>query len=64
MKRFKMYLDSSYTLPDVKPGEFQSIMPWTMYAGMEPQDLKAIYAYLKSLKPVTNKVERYTAPGS
>jgi hypothetical protein len=34
-------------------------MPLTMYAGMTDGDLKAIYAYLRSLKPITNKVEKW-----
>jgi mono/diheme cytochrome c family protein len=34
-------------------------MPLTAYAGMKDSDLKAIYAYLMSLKPISNKVEKY-----
>ncbi|HEX8028933.1 MAG TPA: c-type cytochrome [Vicinamibacterales bacterium] len=34
-------------------------MPMTMYAGMAPDDLSAIYAYLRTLKPVTNRVEKF-----
>lgn len=44
----------------VKDDEFNSIMPWQMYAGMSEQDLGAIYAYLQTVKPVSNKVERFT----
>jgi len=62
--RFKMYVDSSYTLPKVKPGEFQTIMPWYMYAGMDEDDLGAIYDYLRSLEPYDNLVERYSPPPS
>ncbi|MCX8011462.1 MAG: cytochrome c, partial [Ignavibacteria bacterium] len=40
--------------------EFNTVMPWTMYAGMTESDLSAIYEYLKTLKPVSNKVERFT----
>lgn len=58
--RFKAYADSSYVTPDVAPGEFNTIMPWTMYAGMTEQDLKSIYAYLKTVKPVTNAVTKFT----
>jgi len=60
MQKFKMYADSSYT--DRKPEEigYQTFMPWTMYAHMKTEDLSAIYAYLKTLKPVDNKVEKYT----
>ncbi len=31
-------------------------MPWQVYGMKNDQDLKAIYAYLKSLKPISNKV--------
>jgi mono/diheme cytochrome c family protein len=55
-RRFKHYVDSTYTLPSVNPGEFQTIMPWMMYAGMEEYDLKAIYHYLRSLEPAENRV--------
>jgi hypothetical protein len=34
-------------------------MPWMMYAGMEETDLKAIFAYLKTLKPVNHKVVKF-----
>jgi hypothetical protein len=44
----------------VAPGEYNSIMPWMMYAHMEEDDLKAIYAYLKTVKPIENIVERFT----
>jgi len=56
-----MFTDSSYTLPPVAKGEFQTIMPWTMYARMTPEDLKAIFSYLKSVKPVSNKVTKFVA---
>jgi mono/diheme cytochrome c family protein len=61
MARFRMYTDSAYVLPSVKPGEFNTIMPWTMYANMKDEDLKAIFAYLKTMKPINNKVVKYTA---
>jgi hypothetical protein len=34
-------------------------MPMTMYAGMTREDLSAIFAYLRTLKPVTNRVEKF-----
>jgi mono/diheme cytochrome c family protein len=61
LARFKQYTDSGYVTPKVKQGEFNTIMPWTMYAGMKEEDLKAIYAYLKTLKPITNEVIKFTA---
>jgi len=60
IRLFKKYEDSTYVLPDVKPGEFQTMMPWVMYAGMEEDDLSAIYEYLKTLEPYNNVVERFT----
>jgi hypothetical protein len=35
-------------------------MPWTMYAGMDEIDLKAIYAYLKTIKPINKEVVKFT----
>jgi hypothetical protein len=60
INRFKMYADSSYTNPKVNPGEFQTPMPWTMYAGMKTEDISAIYDYLHSLKAVKNSVTKFT----
>ena len=34
-------------------------MPWTFYAGMTREDLSAIYAYLRTLKPVINRVNKF-----
>lgn len=34
-------------------------MPWTYFAGMDDQDLRAIYAFLRSVPPVTNRVEKF-----
>lgn len=59
INRFKSRAD---TIAPVKPGEFQSIMPWGMYGGMDTLDLKAIYAYLRSQEPVDNAVEKITKP--
>ncbi|KAB2918097.1 MAG: cytochrome c [Bacteroidetes bacterium] len=34
-------------------------MPWIFYSGMTDEDLKAIYAYLKSIPPIQNKVKKF-----
>lgn len=57
VQRFKQY--EGKTQPPVNANEFNSAMPWTMYAGMTVQDLEAIYTYLKSLPPMENSVERF-----
>ena len=36
-----------------------SVMPWKQYAGMTTEDLGAIYAYLRSQKPVLNRVDKF-----
>jgi len=62
INRFKMYADSAYVLPkvDLVKGDLQSMMPWTMYAGMTTEDLGAIYEYLRTIPAVNSKVVRYT----
>ncbi len=58
--RFKAYADSAYTLPSVRPGEFNSIMPWTMYSQMKESDLGALYTFLHTVKPIPNKVTKFS----
>jgi hypothetical protein len=62
IQRFKIYGDSSYKPVPVNPGEFNSIMPWTMYAKMDARDLGSIYDYLRSVKPIVNEVNKFTPP--
>lgn len=62
--RFKQYADSGYVNPKIAPGEFNSNMPWTMYSGMKEEDLKAIYAYLKTVEPIPNQVVKFTPAGA
>jgi mono/diheme cytochrome c family protein len=57
--KFKAFADSTHGVKSVSGNEFQTIMPWTMYAGMKVQDLEAIYAYLKTLKPIKNQVTKF-----
>ncbi|WP_420147677.1 c-type cytochrome [Spirosoma sp.] len=39
-------------------------MPWTNYRNIKDEDLKAIFAYLKSTKPVANVVPAPIPPGN
>jgi mono/diheme cytochrome c family protein len=59
--RFTAYRDSSWHSKDVKKGEFNTAMPWLLYAGMKDGDLKAIFRFLKTVLPISNKVEKFTA---
>lgn len=60
IQRFKAYADSTYVPADIAPGEYNSIMPWTMYGKMEREDLAAIYQYLKTVKPVVQQVTKFS----
>ncbi len=57
--RFKVYADSSYKPTNVGPKDFQTVMPWTMLGKMKTSDLEAVYAYLKTLKPIKNQVIKF-----
>lgn len=57
--RFKAAGNPYFTKP-VGEKDFNTIMPWTMYASMTESDLSAIYTYLRSLPPVDNKIVRWT----
>ena len=58
--RFKAYQHPE-ELPTAGSADFNTLMPWTMYAGMDTTDLAAMYAYLSSLSPIKNDVVKYTA---
>lgn len=62
--KFKAYDTQTYRPTPVAAGEFNTYMPWTMYAGMTEDDLGAIYEYLRTVKPLDNTVERFTPAGS
>jgi mono/diheme cytochrome c family protein len=59
VKKFRSMRDSG-AIYKVAPNSFNTLMPWSDYDGMTDKDLKAIYAYLRSLEPVYNPVVRYT----
>ncbi len=57
LAKFKSYLDpKSY---NYAPGKYNSIMPWTIFCNLKDEDLRDIYAYLRTIKPVNNKVEKW-----
>jgi mono/diheme cytochrome c family protein len=57
MNKFITYRDSSQINRD--PGNQNTIMPLSLYAGMKDEDLKAIYAYLRTVQPISNVVEKF-----
>jgi mono/diheme cytochrome c family protein len=46
----------------VKARELKQIMPWDVYRNMKDDDLKDIFAYLKTLKPVHHRVDNSEPP--
>ncbi len=58
VERFKAYSPKTYQSPNVTPDDFQTVMPWTMYADMKTTDLEAMYKYLQTLTPKHNKVNK------
>ncbi|HMT12753.1 MAG TPA: cytochrome C, partial [Ignavibacteria bacterium] len=60
IKRFKQCSDPAYSNTPYKPGDFQTIMPWTIYAGLTEEDLGAIYEYLRTIPAVKNQVEKFS----
>ncbi|GAB3332498.1 c-type cytochrome [Larkinella ripae] len=62
--RFDAARQKDFTHPTaLEHPEFNTIMPWIMYAGMNDQDLGAIFTYLKTVKPVKNAVVKFTPKG-
>lgn len=58
VERFKAYTDPANSRK-ITSKDVNTIMPWTMLGGMDTSDLRSIYAYLHSLKPVRNKVNHF-----
>jgi hypothetical protein len=58
--RFKAYSVPG-NVPKMAPGQVNTIMPWVMYSGMDTSDLRSIFAYLKTVKPVKNQVVHFVA---
>lgn len=57
MNKFTTCRDSSQINRD--PGNQNTIMPLSLLAGMKDEDIKAIYAYLKTVAPIKNVVEKF-----
>jgi cytochrome c2 len=58
--RFKAYTDTE-NLPMLAVDKVNSPMPWSMFGGMDSSDLRSIYTYLKTLKPIKNEVTHFTS---
>lgn len=61
------YYDEALFLQVMRTGkviarDVDDMMPWATYRGMTDDDLKAIYAYLKTVKPVKHTVDNSLPP--
>ncbi|MBF0350228.1 MAG: c-type cytochrome [SAR324 cluster bacterium] len=54
--KFKSYDTPEAKMIPVQAGEKNTVMPWTMFAGMTREDLGAIYEYLRTIPVVSNTV--------
>ena len=59
LARFKSASYENYAATHVDSTSFNTLMPWTLYSGMDTTDLLAIYTYLKSVKPIEHKVVKF-----
>ena len=64
VERFKMHDPEVTPYMPVELGQFNSVMPWTMYAGMTEEDLGSIYDYLRTVEPIRNPVVKFTPPAA
>src|SRR5688572_16533200 len=55
----KFKTNSSVAMVNTNPGRQNTIMPWEAYGKMKEGDLRAIYAYLRTVPPVQNKIEKW-----
>jgi hypothetical protein len=61
------YYDENLFLHAMQEGkvgarQLSSVMPWWYYGKMNDEDLKSIFAYLKTLKPVSHRVDNTEPP--
>lgn len=46
----------------IEPGGFTTLMPWGSFSGLEEDDLRAIWAWLRTVPPVENTVIKWSPP--
>lgn len=64
LDKFRGYRNFNETnLPEMVQANF-TVMPWLGLRNLAEEDMKAIYAYLRTVKPVRNKVETHPAVAS
>lgn len=64
ISRFKSSLAPEYRNTRVNPGEYNTVMPWSIYGTMKEEDLGAIYDYLMSIKPFKKQIVKFEQKSS
>ncbi len=59
---FRTRSDPTIRASTLDSAKYNTIMPWTMYGKMTDADLRAIFAYLKTVKPIKNEVQPFPLP--
>ncbi|MDZ7743156.1 MAG: c-type cytochrome [Bacteroidota bacterium] len=57
--KFRSFMDPEYDDETIIPGSINTEMPWREYAALKEADLKAMYAYLRTLKPIKNRIIKF-----
>jgi hypothetical protein len=57
--RFKLYEQAPAEALALKSPKHNTLMPWTVFARLSREDLSAIYTYLRTVKPVAQKVKSF-----
>jgi mono/diheme cytochrome c family protein len=55
----KFRTNSAPEMLNTEPGKMNTLMPWSFYGTMKDNDLKAVYAYLRTIKPISQKIEKW-----
>jgi hypothetical protein len=61
------YYDEAIFVQTMRSGQIGArlldpVMPWSFYRNLTDDDLKAMFAYLRTLKPVKHAVDNVTPP--
>lgn len=62
--RFRAHAPDKMAEIAPEPDDVDTEMPWTAYSGMTDGDLAAIYAYLKTVPPIPEKIVTYEPPAA
>jgi hypothetical protein len=57
LSKFRNYREQN--VYDYNPGKHNTDMPWSILAKTTDNDIKSIYSYLRTIKPIINKVEKW-----